>query len=144
MFSSKILHKYCFQFLLGRLLVLRQIENNVYAKFWGESIMTFWIRPQDSILTCVWRHEDFGNLFQSQRFPSHYLKKISWTYLKLSIGQNRGNNFPVTSSSSVLLFLIDHGQQPIIALVTSYSPHFITKIIWRVCTQPGTFSVRHS
>ena len=31
----KIVHKYCFQFLLGWLYVLREIENNAYAKFWG-------------------------------------------------------------------------------------------------------------
>ena len=118
-------------------------------------------------MTYVWRHDDVGNLFQGQRFLSHqrfflfrhfllynyiidllakHLLNFSWGFQTSEKfrGQNKGNNFPVTSSLSVLLFLIDHGQRPIIALVTLYSPHFITKIISRVCTQPGTFSVRHS
>ena len=30
---SKILHKHCFQFLLGQLEVSREIENNAHAKF---------------------------------------------------------------------------------------------------------------
>ena len=107
-------------------------------------------------MTCVWRHDDVGNLFHGQRFPSHqrfflsrqfllynyiidllakHLLNFSWGFQTSEKfrGQNKGNNFPVTSSLSVLLFLIDHGQRPIIALVTLYSPHFITKIISRVC-----------
>ena len=31
----KILHNHCFQFLLGITVVLREIQNNGYAKFWG-------------------------------------------------------------------------------------------------------------
>ena len=31
----KILHNLCFSFLLGITVVLREIENNAYAKFWG-------------------------------------------------------------------------------------------------------------
>ena len=30
----KILHNLCFSFLLGLTAVLREIENNAYAKFW--------------------------------------------------------------------------------------------------------------
>ncbi len=33
----KILHKYCFKFLLGQQHVPREIENNAYAKFWGQT-----------------------------------------------------------------------------------------------------------
>ena len=33
----KFLRKHCFKFLLGRLLVPREIENNAYAKFWRDS-----------------------------------------------------------------------------------------------------------
>ena len=32
----KILHKHCFSFLLGITAVPREIENNAYARFWGE------------------------------------------------------------------------------------------------------------
>ena len=31
----KILHNYCFQFLLGNTVVQREIEDNGYAFFWG-------------------------------------------------------------------------------------------------------------
>ena len=30
----RILHNHCFQFLLGTTVVLREIEDNGYAKFW--------------------------------------------------------------------------------------------------------------
>ena len=32
--SSKILHKHCFQFLLGLTMVPRKNKNNAYARFW--------------------------------------------------------------------------------------------------------------
>ena len=32
---QKKLHIFCFSFLLGITAVPREIENNVYAKFWG-------------------------------------------------------------------------------------------------------------
>ena len=32
--APKILHKHCFQFLLGMIIIRREIENNAYAKFW--------------------------------------------------------------------------------------------------------------
>ena len=32
----KVLHKHCFQFLLGYFTIFpRELENNIYAKFWG-------------------------------------------------------------------------------------------------------------
>ena len=31
---SKILHKHCFQFLMGPTMVPRENKNNAYAKFW--------------------------------------------------------------------------------------------------------------
>ena len=34
---AQILQKLCFSFLLGITAVLREIENNAYAKFWGAS-----------------------------------------------------------------------------------------------------------
>ena len=33
--NPKILHNYCFQFLLGITVVPREIEDNGYVKFWG-------------------------------------------------------------------------------------------------------------
>ena len=42
--SPQILHKHCFQFLLGLTMVPRENKNNAYAKFWGrqtKSIMEF-------------------------------------------------------------------------------------------------------
>ena len=30
-----VLHKHCFQFLLGFTILPRELENNTYAKFWG-------------------------------------------------------------------------------------------------------------
>ena len=32
----QILHKHCFQFLLGVKMAPRENENNAYAKFWGD------------------------------------------------------------------------------------------------------------
>ena len=32
----KILHKHCFQFLLGVKMAPKETENNAYAKFWGD------------------------------------------------------------------------------------------------------------
>jgi len=34
--TKKIFHNLCFSFLLGITAVLREIENNAYAKFWGQ------------------------------------------------------------------------------------------------------------
>ena len=34
--APQILHNLCFSFLLGITAVLREIENNAYAKFWGQ------------------------------------------------------------------------------------------------------------
>ena len=33
----KILHKHCFQFLLGVKMAQRETENNAYAKFWDDN-----------------------------------------------------------------------------------------------------------
>ena len=33
---TKILHKHCFQFLLGVKMARRETENNAYANFWGD------------------------------------------------------------------------------------------------------------
>ena len=38
----KILHKHCFQFLLGPFSLPRETEDNVYAKFWGDKQRTLW------------------------------------------------------------------------------------------------------
>ena len=35
-YPPKILHKHCFQFLLGISFVLREIEDNSYANFGGK------------------------------------------------------------------------------------------------------------
>ena len=39
---SKILHKHCFQFLLGPLWVPRENLNNAYAKFWRDKQRLLW------------------------------------------------------------------------------------------------------
>ena len=38
----KILHKHCFQFLLGPFYLPRETENNAYAKFWGDKQRALW------------------------------------------------------------------------------------------------------
>ena len=38
----KILHKHCFQFLLGVKMAPRETENNAYAKFWGDKQRALW------------------------------------------------------------------------------------------------------
>ena len=38
----KILHKHCFQFLLGVKMAPRETENNAYAKFWGDKQRPLW------------------------------------------------------------------------------------------------------
>ena len=38
----KILHKHCFQFLLGVKMAPRETENNAYAKFWGDKQRVLW------------------------------------------------------------------------------------------------------
>ena len=38
----KILHKHCFQFLLGPFSLPRETEDNAYAKFWGDKQRTLW------------------------------------------------------------------------------------------------------
>ena len=40
--SPKILHKRCFQFLLGVKMAPRDTENNAYAKFWGDKQRALW------------------------------------------------------------------------------------------------------
>ena len=39
---TKILHKHCFQFLLGVKMARRETENNAYAKFWGDKQRALW------------------------------------------------------------------------------------------------------
>ena len=41
-FQPKILHKHCFQFLLGVKMAPRETENNSYAKFWGDKQRALW------------------------------------------------------------------------------------------------------
>ena len=38
----KILHKHCFQCLLGVKMGLRETENNAYAKFWRDKQGALW------------------------------------------------------------------------------------------------------
>ena len=38
----QILHKHCFQFLLGVKMAPRETENNAYAKFRGDEQRTLW------------------------------------------------------------------------------------------------------
>ena len=38
----KILHKHCFQFLLGVKMAPRETENNAYAKFWSDKERALW------------------------------------------------------------------------------------------------------
>ena len=41
-YHPKILHKYCFQFLLGVKMARRESENNAYAKFLGDKQRILW------------------------------------------------------------------------------------------------------
>ena len=47
----KILHKYCFKFLLRRQYVPREIENNAYAKCWGAN-KVYYGRCESGECTC--------------------------------------------------------------------------------------------
>ena len=38
----KILHKHCFQFLLGPFYLPRETEDNAYAKFWNDKQRALW------------------------------------------------------------------------------------------------------
>ena len=38
----KILHKHCFQFLLGPFYLPRETEDNAYAKLWGDNQKALW------------------------------------------------------------------------------------------------------
>ena len=38
----KILHKHCFQFLMGVKMTPRETENNAYAKYWGDKQRALW------------------------------------------------------------------------------------------------------
>ena len=40
--QPKILHKHCFQFLLGVKMAPRETENNSYAKFWDDKRRALW------------------------------------------------------------------------------------------------------
>ena len=40
--SPKILLNHCFQFLLGIMVIPREIEDNGYAKFWGVKLGALW------------------------------------------------------------------------------------------------------
>ena len=42
LYHPKILHKHCFQLLLGVEMAQRETENNVYAKFWGDKQRALW------------------------------------------------------------------------------------------------------
>ena len=41
-YHPQILHKHCFQFLLGPFSLPRQIEDNTYPKFWGDKQKALW------------------------------------------------------------------------------------------------------
>ena len=41
-YHPKILHKYCFQFLLGVKMARRESENNAYAKLLGDKQRILW------------------------------------------------------------------------------------------------------
>ena len=38
----KILHKHCFQFLMGVKMAPRETEDNAYANFWGDRQRALW------------------------------------------------------------------------------------------------------
>ena len=44
--SPQILHKHCFQFLLGLTTVPRENKNNAYAKIWGDKQRVLWYFPK--------------------------------------------------------------------------------------------------
>jgi len=42
LFVISILHKHCFQFLLGPFSLPRETEDNAYAKFWSDKRRALW------------------------------------------------------------------------------------------------------
>ena len=56
---TKILHNYCFQFLLGITVVPREIQDNGYVKFWGVNTVRYGL--------C----ENSEFCFKSHLLPSH-------------------------------------------------------------------------
>ena len=49
----KILHNYCFQFLLGITVIPRKIQDNVYAKEWGGGAGGWWGKQGALLYICL-------------------------------------------------------------------------------------------
>ena len=76
----KILHKHCFQFLLGVKRAPAETENNAFCKILGlqtKSIMVcygiFWSGQLALLLTILTNTVSFGSV------PGQWLKKSSWS-----------------------------------------------------------------
>ena len=75
----QILHNLCFSFLLGITVVQREIENNAYAKFWGQ------IR---CIITGNWKWRIVN--FKNMPFSFLLVLQPSQEKLKTMLTQNFG------------------------------------------------------
>ena len=76
----KVLHKHCFQFLLGVKMALTETENNAFCKIMGlqtKSIMVcygiFWSGQLALLLTIITNTVSFGSV------PGQWLNKSSWS-----------------------------------------------------------------
>ena len=73
----KILHKHCFQFLLGVKMAPRDTENNAYAKFWGAKLRALWyvmVFLEWSIVSYISSRPFFFVLFFFQFFFQFHIR----------------------------------------------------------------------
>ena len=68
----KILRKHCLQFLLVVKMAPREIENNAYAKFWGDKKRALWYGMVFSERDC-----SFTSIFSL--VPRRFRPVHSWT-----------------------------------------------------------------
>ena len=53
-FPLEFLHNHCLQILQGITVVLREIENNGYAKFWGINKVYYGLCKNGEDFACSW------------------------------------------------------------------------------------------
>ena len=67
----KILHKHCFQFLLGVKMAPRDTENNAYAKFWGDKQRALWY----VMVFLEWSIEDLDHVVNWSKMNKMVIRK---------------------------------------------------------------------
>ena len=81
--SPQILHKHCFQFLLGLTMVPRENKNNAYAKFWGTSKEYYGIFRND--LFPRWHHSWSLHWACRGVFKDWAISSYFWSYFQPTI-----------------------------------------------------------